>query len=388
MPTTHQVSKEDGLVHTDRQGTTAGHRLESLTGLRFMAALVVVGFHLVLLFPSAPYGPVAHFLGQGPTGVSFFFVISGFVLTWSRRREDGAARFYRRRLARIGPSHIVTWVVIGVLLVAASVPRALGPVGGSLFLLQPWIPSSHYWNAMNVPSWSLGCEVFFYALFPFLAAGLFRLGSRSRRALLVGGVLAVLVIAAVTAPASYGTTGYWLLYFFPPTRLIEFVIGMLLALEVTGGSWPRIGLGPALAVAGAAYAAAGWAPTSYRVVAVTLVPFIMLIGAAAQRDLSGRPSLWNSPVMVRLGMWSFALYLAHFPVMVALALVEGPVHLGLAGGLANAALVLVLCLGAAAVLYRLVERPAERAFRPAEARPVSLRVATLPTERPRARSRA
>ncbi|UCN13634.1 acyltransferase family protein [Cellulomonas iranensis] len=68
-------------------------RLDALTGLRFLAALVVVVFHLSLnrFFLDAPalVDPLQGVLRNGGwLGVTFFFVLSGFVLTWSARPGD------------------------------------------------------------------------------------------------------------------------------------------------------------------------------------------------------------------------------------------------------------------------------------------------------------
>ncbi len=79
----------------------------SLTGLRFIAAALVFAFHSSLTnFPLSPFADedVAHgyewlFSKAGWIGVSFFFILSGFVLTWSSRGGDTLTSFWRRRLA-------------------------------------------------------------------------------------------------------------------------------------------------------------------------------------------------------------------------------------------------------------------------------------------------
>src|SRR3954470_17084064 len=77
--------------------------LPSLTGLRWVAALLVFAFH------SAGYGVLTtswwHLTRFGFIGVSFFFVLSGVVLTWSSRPGQTSRQFYWRRFARIYPSH-------------------------------------------------------------------------------------------------------------------------------------------------------------------------------------------------------------------------------------------------------------------------------------------
>jgi peptidoglycan/LPS O-acetylase OafA/YrhL len=340
-------------------------RLDSLTGLRFAAAFVVFGLHLETLFYfNAPYGGMTRFFSQGGTGVSFFFVLSGFVLTWSHQQDDTPKAFYQRRFARIVPLHVITWIGAGIVLMVLAQTPSPGPAGFSLALLNPWVPSSSYYVTMNVPSWSLGCEAFFYALFPILYVRLSSLNSHQRRQVLGALIGAIVVIAALTYPAKFGTDSAWFVYYFPPVRLLEFAAGMLLALEVADGRLPTIGLAPAMAFAVAAYAAAGWVPTSFALVAVTVLPFCILIVAAAQRDQSGRRSLWSSKPLVRLGTWSFAFYLVHFPILEVMAHAESK-HLGTWGGVANGIAALVICTLAAALVYRFIERPFERMLRPA-----------------------
>src|SRR4051812_30091043 len=83
-------------------------RLDSLTGIRALAAFAVFTHHThSAMLPSAGFG---HLSTQGSSGVAFFFVLSGFVLTWSSRPDDSTASFYRRRIARILPLYLLAWI--------------------------------------------------------------------------------------------------------------------------------------------------------------------------------------------------------------------------------------------------------------------------------------
>ena len=75
-------------------------RVESLTGLRWWAAFFVFSHHMTNLAPL----PIYKFLKYGTSGVTFFFVLSGFVLTWSAQPGTKIRTFYRRRFARIWPA--------------------------------------------------------------------------------------------------------------------------------------------------------------------------------------------------------------------------------------------------------------------------------------------
>jgi len=332
--------------------------------MRFAAAFVVFSFHLEGFFYfTTPYAAMTHAFIQGPTGVSFFFILSGFVLTWSHRSDDTSGAFYQRRLARIGPLHVLTWGIMGVILLAFAEHPGAGPAAASLALVTPWIPKFSYHLTMNNPSWSLGCEVFFYALFPALLVGLRRLAHDHRRWMMVGLVLLTFCFAAAAAPDHPYTLSAWALYFFPPVRLVEFVLGMLLAMEVAEGRLPRVSLLGASVLALVAYAADSWAPASAQPVAVTILPFSLLIVAAAQADVNRSRSFWRSPAVVRLGTWSFALYMVHWPV---LSLMAHFVH-GRLGDLQSVALgigALAACVAASALFYKFVEHPLEARLRP------------------------
>src|SRR5688500_12797828 len=76
-------------------------RLPSLTGARFIAAGLVFVFHATFAWPFASSGAQETsgllFSQGGYTGVTFFFILSGFVLTWAVRPGDTTPRFWRRR---------------------------------------------------------------------------------------------------------------------------------------------------------------------------------------------------------------------------------------------------------------------------------------------------
>src|SRR5215213_1109215 len=120
-------------------------RLDSLTGLRFFAAFVVFAFHS-LRYGEQSFGD-ALFLA-GTTGVSFFFVVSGFVMSWTARSDDTARRFYRRRFARIYPAYVVAWMLsLGIMVAQGRSPSWVDLV--PLSLSQSWVPSSTVFWATN-----------------------------------------------------------------------------------------------------------------------------------------------------------------------------------------------------------------------------------------------
>ena len=345
-----------------------GGRLPSLTSLRAVAALAVFTRHASEVFYAS--GHDSPLTRQGATGVSFFFVLSGFVLTWSTRPAEGAGAFWRRRFARIYPTYLVMLLVTQVA-VGARHGFAPVPLLANALLVQSWVPRSSVYFASGMGAWSLGCEAFFYLLFPLVLARLTGLAPRRRWQLAGAAAAAEVALALVVhSPQQAGGVGLWLMYVLPLSRLGEFVIGVVLALAVRDGLRPRIGLGPALALAAGAYLLAGFVPVYLMWAAVTLAPFALVLAVAAAGDADGRPSALHHRWLVRAGEWSYSFYLVHIGVVgVVHHLVPSP--RGWAADTGLTLICLVLAAGAAGCLFTFVERPMERRLRGDRSLPVS-----------------
>ncbi|MFD1720850.1 acyltransferase family protein [Amnibacterium endophyticum] len=342
-------------------------RLDSLTGLRALAACAVFFGHIHGMLGGSIAAYTLPLSRQGYLGVSFFFILSGFVLTWSTRQEDSARSFYRRRFARVYPLHIVTWALAALLLPALGLQTGLafGVLAG-VPLLQAWVPDQRVFYAVNGVAWSLSAEAFFYLVFPLIRRRQFDLRQRTRWALLSGLFLMIVAVAAVAALhvpnaqiVGSDPSGRWLwfLYNFPPTRLLEFAVGCLLAASVRAGL--RLpGFWRWFVIALAAYVICGVWPSTFARAALTLAPFCALLVAGASRDLAERPTFFARRRLVRLGEISFAFYLVHQILIHAFSAripaISSPVI---------ASSVLAAFLGAgwflAWVLHRFVEVPAE-----------------------------
>ena len=350
--------------------TAAGRRLPSLTGMRFLAALLVFLYHAadarVFADQKVSEGFSAAVGKAGTVGVSFFFVLSGFVLTWTARPDDTARRFWRRRVAKIFPNHLVTWAVVLILALLGGRVLDLGTALVNLLLLHAWAPGFEVLFSMNDVSWSLSCELFFYLAFPLLLPLIARI-QPSRLWAWAGGVVAAVVCVPLLAellpgPAGLDIYSFWLVYALPPVRCLEFLLGILMARIVLTGRWVySVGLAPAGLLAVAGYLLALWVPQLYGVVAATVVPLALVVPAAAVADLEGRPSPFRGAAMVWLGEVSFAFYMLH-----RLVLTFGHQALGAERAWGTPAAIvllvaaLVIGLALAAALHKLVERPAMR----------------------------
>jgi len=350
-------------------GETTRTRLDSLTGLRIFAALLVLGRHVSWMGTMDNTEGVVNFLSPGMVGVSFFYIVSGFVLAWTARPGDRTKQFYQRRFARIYPLYFVCWAVALGLLVTMknedfSVVELL-----PLTLLQSWVPNETAYFAVSAVFWSLSCEAFFYLVFPWILPYLQRLETRGRLILLAAIVAAVFSIAALIDPLVSGSVGHWFLYIFPPVRLLEFVLGILLALQMKKSTAFAFPLWAATLLTVASFFVSALAPGSYMRVAVTLIPFALLVWSAARADLLGLRSPFRWAPIVTLGVWSYAFYLIHSQVVFVVNAILDKAGVDIYNGSGVPIVFAILLsaavsIGAAGILHKLVEAPMEKLLRP------------------------
>lgn len=310
--------------------------LPSLTGMRFLAAALVFLAHMsaVRMFTDQQLNKdVDTYFGTlGSIGVTFFFILSGFVLTWSARTDDRPRLFWRRRLAKIYPTHFVTWAGGLLLMMPAGRAVTLAEFVPGLFLVHAWVPQYPVIHGTNGVAWSLSVELVFYLLFPVLLLLVKKV--RPERLWAWAGVMllcviAVPVLAETLLPhelmpgTKFGWMQFWAVYFLPVSRLFEFVIGILLARIVMTGRWIPVNRTVALLSVVPGYLLTVWLPGSYGLVAPVVVPLALVVASGAHADAVGHPSVLGGRPMVRLGELSFAFYMVHTVVAY-----HGPVAFG------------------------------------------------------------
>lgn len=357
-------------------------RLPSLTGYRLILAVAVFFTHAL---SSARFyqndflnglGLVAPY---GMASLSSFFVLSGFVLTWTASRADTAMLFWRRRLVRIFPTHILTWAltimllgIVGPLPLLGAPPHA-GPALTNLFLVQAWIPHPDYPLSVDGINWSVSCELFFYTVLPLLVRPLMRIPADWLWRCFVGTTVVMAVIPTVITfainappwslwpPLSFVQT--WLVYFFPLVRLPEFLLGALLARIVQTGRWPRLRARWVALLAVFVWLATWILPTAYARSGIWAVPMCLLIPIIAVRDTEGRGGWLSRRSMVLLGDASYATYLIHWPLLGITRHLVGA-HRTLNGVTGTMIIIAVFVVTelAAVALYRYFEQPLIRRF--------------------------
>jgi peptidoglycan/LPS O-acetylase OafA/YrhL len=349
-------------------------RLDQLTALRFFAALAVVGSHLWPLaeYPGPLQGLARTLLHEGYAGVSFFFMLSGYILahSYTDRLASGAVpvrRYLVLRVARIAPLHwLVALPLAGIALWQDGL--AIWPkVLVNLSLLQAWVPRSDWYFTINEPSWSLSDEAFFYACFAALACWPLR-----RLKGLAAGLLA-LNLGVVIWRLSTGqgavldgdrnTLTHWLTYINPLARLLDFVVGMLVYhAPWRGGTRRELGVVALLLLAMVAYPVLGL-PDALRMQLAYLPIMALVIGIFGQG--AGAVSRWleECPKLVLLGDASFALYLVHLPILHGGLWVQEWLGDAALPWLGWSALVVLVSMGVSVLVYQRVEVPIARALR-------------------------
>ncbi len=360
----------------DEEGVRRANRLPSLTGLRFIAAFVVFIYHSSLqtpylrMFSDKNFSDHYFKLGQptGGLGVLFFFVLSGFILTWSARDNDTARTFWRRRLVKIFPNHVITWAVTMALFAWAVTPPSTSVL--NLFMLQSWVPNFFTHFSVDQPSWSLGVEAVFYLCFPALLVLFKRVSPANLKWWITGVVAAIVLIPAICYVAFSGSPSitigaaselqYYFDYVFPPSRLFDFALGILVARAVQTGRWRDIGMVPSGVLLVAGFALSEFVPYLFGLRATCVLPIAFLIAAVARADVEGRFTPFANRTMVWLGNISFAFYLVHFIVLRATRILFGnqffPTSAAIMILIADVAITIVL----SSALFAWFERPIMR----------------------------
>ena len=397
MVTTARTQERPDRARTSRPATertanlaASGGEIRALTGLRAIAAGWVVVYHFWLLTPGAHWTriiePIRPLIQVGWLGVDLFFVLSGFVITYTYLDRIGrrpgvrtAASFYWNRLSRVWPTWLfvtgcfTAWLVVKHLTIGGphvheSLQPQLSPANllQQLFMVQTWDNAWYPGSSLVGPGWSLSAEWLAYLVFPVLVLGLYLIRRLPSAVLGLGAVAAMAPFAYVAySRGIHDFEWSWLwriagaflagalvalcvrkLTVTPRVRRIASIVAAMTIVELVVVIW--------------------WAEASagdFGGVAVLLFP--VLVGSLSLAD-AGPARFLSRPALVTGGRISFALYLVHIPIFEVFwtAMDVFPsLHAGSRLTTLLLPLVLVLPLPAAYGVWRYVEEPSRRAMR-------------------------
>jgi peptidoglycan/LPS O-acetylase OafA/YrhL len=349
-------------------------RLAGLDGIRGLAALFVVGYHIFLrAFPGDQAGKApfwAQGLRFGRFAVVVFIVLSGFSLSVGAARAGwrlgGIRTFGRRRAWRILPPYwaalvfslLMTWFVLAQPGFGLPTVKSVAVNG---LLIQDILAAP----SPNRSFWSIAIEAQLYVVFPLLILVVRRVNAVAMLAL-----VAVPVLVLGLGAAAHDRAAISLVNQYTPDLAVLFAIGVAAAGILTAAgsrrAWPWHRYALALAVpvfALVAWQGAAWTNRNLFWVDLALGPAIGCLLAAVG---TGRPGplvrLLDSRPLRRLGSFSYSLYLTHAPIVIAVyyGLLQGRLHQGVPMFLVLCAVLLPLTVLFARLFAQVFELPFQR----------------------------
>jgi peptidoglycan/LPS O-acetylase OafA/YrhL len=362
---------------TDLALTPRAPRLRALTGIRFIAAIFVFSAHVPA--PAGAPRVVAGLSLAGHDGLTLFFTLSGLILAWnydellsSGLTGRGLRTYVVARFARIYPLYLLALALAIVPTISSG-----GQIAALLksrefwlhvFALQTWSGNQSVAFGFNGPGWSIGVEIFLYALFPFLILLIAR-ARHSWRLLLAMGILALVVLFVVTfgfqlsglaaLPDTDPMSAHRWLYRTPLTRIPDFVVGIVICYLIKSTSslqlqnWGRVLqiLGSLLIIGEMLTPAIAYSVWSFDL--IEIVPFALVFLGLVWSPETLFARVLASRAGVFLGEASFAFYLLHQTIINLVGRSGG----GYGAWLSSALIAFVVSLFAAAGAHILFERP-------------------------------
>lgn len=348
-------------------------KIFTIEAARGLAAVLVILYHANFLCNVAGFRPLDSFFAFGDSAVNFFFVLSGFIITWVHRKDWGMPRrsysYVWRRFMRIYPTYWVATLLFTLPLVFVPWIRSMDLSLGPVYILRNILLAPTDGYLVIPPAWTLQHEVLFYGLFTILILNK-----------VVGAVVFLTWTAGVfLANIFVDRLDFPYTFFFSPVNL-QFVIGMICALLVGEIGHRRslilfvfgclLFFGASISQVKAQWVWAGFigCPISFALIK-GIGAALMIVGmVAAESNRHLRP---GKPLMI-LGNASYSVYLVHLPSMVVFLFVLIATDLV---DILSANIIFALLAGyglaVGLIFHRIVERPILDCFRGGENQPAT-----------------
>lgn len=304
-------------------------RIEQLTITRFIIIILVLFAHDTTgpYLNSLQFFPLGALIQAGSTGVSYLFIMSGYVMTlvYFRPGEKfDLLGFWRNRFIRLYPLYIFALFLTLIYYYDAFITVKPQKILANIFIVQSWIPA--YAQSFNFVAWSMTVEIFFYFFFPFFV--MWAYNQPTRKLIWLAGIAwAVNMAIYHVLWLGFVDTHRDLVYYFPPMYFGSFVMG------VVGGIWYlRIGRDEGLPsairfivlavsfllLAGYTVVATYYAPILphyLRTITGFLAPLLILFIVALSLDETVISRVLSRPFFSTVGELSYAVYILHIPVL-------------------------------------------------------------------------
>ncbi len=338
--------------------------IKPLTSIRMIFALFVFLSHLGFLENSNSYSKLFNnVFPEGFLGVSFFFILSGFILTYSyelrlRDKTVSIKNFYVARFARIYPMHFVT--MIAALILSLAIGNNDNYLLQNSLLIQSFYSNEDIFFSLNAPSWSISDEMFFYLLFPIVL-----LFTANVRVLLFTMLTAIILYLNIYLDDD--SKHYWL-YISPILRFADFLLGMILYsvykylkthYEILNNK------GTVLEIVSVSIFLVFFTfhlnlNISFRYSIYYWLPMFLIILAFAISGSSNNKGfiskILSNRYLVWLGEISFCFYLIHVLVIRVMSSIMNKIFTGFELILSSL-LCLIVTLIASAIAYKFIEKP-------------------------------
>ena len=360
-----------------RRITSSGRFIPEIDGLRFIAIMSVVLYHVrgyLLetvdaqgLAADAKYSLPARALEHGHNGVQLFFVISGFILAlpfasyWLRGTKPVILKaYFLRRLTRLEPPYVVSMLLFFGLLVGFVHQKSVVDLAPHLAASILYVHNLVYGegSAINPVAWSLEVEIQFYILVPLLAKVFAIPDKAKRRAVILGVIMVALLVQAFIRPAAAPRVSLSVLNY-----LQFFLFGFLLA-DIYLVDWQSA---PEPSLRWDLVSLLGWPllPVLWTFESVSRWVFPIAIFALYCAAFRGRWSrkVFSVPLITTIGGMCYTLYLLHYQLIsfVGRYSVRWPVSVHFELELLwQASLFGLVILSVSAGYYIIIERPCMR----------------------------